>query len=114
MLASGCKPSEFIFSNSRQYNSIFGNQSIIKKKQLFLEYENGFLWQDNQCQSGDIIISNNKLHDVDQIMEINPLPLESSLIEFCQKVNNRCYTSNISMSVDVNKILDKLEIMILE
>ncbi len=102
------------FSNKRQFNSIFGNQSVIKKKKLIIEYDNGIVFQDNLCNSGDIIISDNEFIDLEKIIEIYPLPLESSLKEFQEKIHNRSCVTNINLSVNVNKILDKLESGILE
>ena len=52
------------FSNNRQFRSIFGNQSPIKKKQLIVEYDNGFVYQDNLNNSGNIVISNNGFLDL--------------------------------------------------
>jgi predicted dehydrogenase len=97
------------FSDKRQFNSIFGNQSKIKKKQLIVEYDDGLVFQDNLNQSGNVIISNNKLVDIEEIKKTYSLPLESSLKTFQKKVKNNSYFTNIELSLNVNKVLDQLE-----
>ena len=97
------------FSNKRQFNSIFGNQSIIKKNQLIIEYDDGLIFQDNLDQSGNVVISNNSFIDINKMKKIYPLSLESTLKVFQKKIKNNSLSSNIELSVMVNKILDQLD-----
>lgn len=97
------------FSGKRQFNSFFGNQSEIKKKQLIIEYDDGLIFQDNLNQSGNVIISNDKLVDLKEITKIYSFPLESSLKTFQKKVKNNSYFTNLELSINVNKVLDQLE-----
>ena len=102
------------FPGNRYFISIFGNQSIIKKKQLIVRYNDGFVYQDNLCQLGNVTINENNLIDEEEILEIHPLPLELSLKHFQDKVCKNSTESNITLSVNVNKVLDQLESKILE
>lgn len=100
---------EMNFSKGRKFFSFFGNQSKIKKNQVIVEYESGYTFQDNLCHYGNITICNDKLINIDDINKIHPLPLESSIKEFQKKIKNNSYISNLDLSINVNKILDKLE-----
>ena len=97
------------FSNNKLFNSIFGNQSSIKKKQLFFEFNNGLVFQDNLSNSGNVVISNNEFIDIEHITSTQSLPLEASLKQFYNILRNPSYISNLDLAVDVNKVLDLLE-----
>lgn len=97
------------FSNQRQFNSFFGNQSSIKKNQIIVEYDNGSVFQDNLSQYGNVTIFNNKFFNLEKIIQNQPLPLESSIKEFQNTIKNSLLSTNVNLSVDVNKILDQLE-----
>ena len=58
---------------------------------------------------GNLKISKGKICDIDKILETNPTPLEDSLKEFQNKINNNSYLSNINLCLKVNKVLDQLE-----
>ena len=44
------------FSHKRQFNSFFGNQSKIKKKEVIVEYDDGLIFQDNLSQFGNVSV----------------------------------------------------------
>ena len=97
------------FSKKRVFNSLFGNQSNLKRKQLIVECAKGHIFQDNLSSIGNLKISKGKICDIDKILETNPTPLEDSLKEFQNKINNNSYLSNINLCLKVNKVLDQLE-----
>ena len=97
------------FSKGRQFNSLFGNQSLFKKNHLLLEYDNGLIYQDNLSQYGNLTFSENKFQNFDEIFQSYSSPLESSIKEFQKKVKNKNCSTNMYLSLNVNKILDQLE-----
>ena len=101
---------EMYFSKQRKYNSFFGNQSIAKKKQLILEFDNGFIYQDNLDQIGNIIISQNKFLNLNEVNNKYNMPLESLVKEFKLNVKNNIRSPILNLSVNVNKVLDEIEV----
>ncbi len=97
------------FSRGRQFYSLFGNQSLFKKNHLILEYEKGLIYQDNLSQYGNLTISKNKFQNLDEIFQSYSFPLESLIKEFQKNVKNKNYSTNMYLSLNVNKILDQLE-----
>lgn len=97
------------FSNQRQFNSFFGNQSSIKKNQIIVEYDNGLVFHDNLSQYGNVTIFDNKFSNLENIIQNQTLPLETSIKEFQNTIQNSVLSTNINLSVNVNKILDQLE-----
>ncbi|MDA8668158.1 Gfo/Idh/MocA family oxidoreductase [Alphaproteobacteria bacterium] len=97
------------FSNQRQFNSLFGNQSSVKKNQIIVEYDNGLVYQDNLSQSGNVIICDNKFFNLENIIQLQCSPLECSIKEFQNTIQKNKLSTNIDLSVNVNKILDQLE-----
>lgn len=101
---------EMYFSNDRKFNSLFGNQSITKKKQLILELDNGFIYLDNLDQASNIVTSQNKFLNLSQLNVQYEMPLETLVKEFKCNVKNNIRSPILELSVNVNKILDELEI----
>lgn len=102
------------FSSQKKFNSIFGNQSKVKRKDLFVEFSNGFVFQNNLSQGSNITVSNGEFSNLNQISEIVPLPLESVVKEFMTNIKNNFLSPMLNLSVNVNKILDQLEIKMME
>ena len=97
------------FSNKRQFNSFFGNQSTIKKNQIIVEYDHGSVYQDNLSQYGNVAICDNKFFNLENTIRCQSSPLESSIKEFQNTIQKNDLSTNINLSVNVNKILDQLE-----
>ena len=97
------------FSNKRQFNSFFGNQSTIKKNQIIVEYDHGSVYQDNLSQYGNVAICDNKFFNLENTIRCQSSPLESSIREFQNTIQKNELSTNINLSVNVNKILDQLE-----
>ena len=97
------------FSNKRQFNSFFGNQSKIKKNQIIVEYDHGSVYQDNLSQYGNVAICDNKFFNLENTIRCQSSPLESSIKEFQNTIQKNDLSTNINLSVNVNKILDQLE-----